>query len=155
MGFANKTTYSSSYFNSTYTLTFPFTCNFNGIPNINIFCTSFNTANIDSYNKSSSSIIQSIPVIYGSSQILYQKSYDFAFTILQDEIDYLEISIKDDLENFINFNNCHWNLCLQFTTIKDIDRLVHEKTFDRILSYSKQGRLSNESSDSNSDSGEN
>jgi hypothetical protein len=69
----------------------------------------------------------------GSSQILFRKTNDFSFKIRQDTIDFIQISLKDDLEQFINLNNVHWNLTLQFTSIRDINRFAHNTTFFDIL----------------------
>jgi hypothetical protein len=91
------------------------------------------TKNIDSYNKSISNIIQTIPVQPGSNTISYIKNADFNFIINQDVIDDIQIDIKDDLNNYLNFNNQHWNLTLYFSIIRDIDRFAHSNNFHSIL----------------------
>ena len=48
-------------------------------------------------------------------------------------IDVVAISIKDDLENYIDFNNQHWNLTLYFSITKDVERFSHEQDFRHIL----------------------
>ena len=71
----------------------PFTCNFNGKQSFNIHLTNIITKNIDSYTKSPSNIIQSIPIGPTSSSINYVKNADFNFVINQEMIDdlfYLE-----------------------------------------------------------------
>jgi hypothetical protein len=50
-------------------------------------------------------------------------------------IDDMTIDIKDDLNNYINFNNQHWNLTLYFSVIKDIDRFNYMNNFHNILNY--------------------
>jgi hypothetical protein len=134
MGFKLNTNYNSV----SRSLTMPFTCNFNGVQSINIFFENLNTKNIDSFNKSSSSIIQSIPVDSTSQQITFNKTADFFFKISQEEIDFIKIDIKDDLENNINFNNQHWNLSLYFTEIQDVDRFHYQNNFNSILNYGYQ-----------------
>jgi hypothetical protein len=131
MGFSN-TQYSSTTI-SPYKFEFPYTCNFNGINNINIHLTNLNTQNIDSFNKSTSGIIQTIPINGGSNQIIYNKSNDFNFVVNEDNIDYIHVHLLDDLENFLNFNNQHWNLTLYFTLIKDTPRFEHHNSFFNIL----------------------
>lgn len=122
---------------STYTnqLIMPYSCNFNGIQSINIVMPCINTRNIDSYNKSKSSIIQPIQVDATQPQIAYTKSDSYAFNIYQYKIDYIQIRICDDLENEINFNNQHWNLTLVFNTLIDKERFHFENTFESILKY--------------------
>ena len=120
---------------TSYAIYLPYTCNFLGIQNINIHFDSLVTSNLDSFNKSKSGIIQSIPVDANVSLITYLKSTDYSFTIKQDVIDVVAISIKDDLENYIDFNNQHWNLTLYFSITKDVDRFSHEQDFRHILQH--------------------
>jgi hypothetical protein len=47
---------------------------------------------------------------------------DFEMTIKVAIIDHLVIDIKDDLNNYIDLNNQHWNLCIQFNIYRDIDK---------------------------------
>ena len=131
MGFYGLTSVSSQ----SNSLTFPYTCNFNGLQSFNIHLTNIITKNIDSYNKSPSNIIQSIPIDTTSSSISYIKNADFNFVINQEMIDDMTIDIKDDLNNYINFNNQHWNLTLYFSIIKDIDRFKYMNNFHNILNY--------------------
>jgi hypothetical protein len=132
MGFLQNTSYNST--NATYNiLTLPFPCNFNGIQSMNINFDNVQTANIDSLSKSNSSVIQSISIDNTSQQIFFNKTNDFFFEIKQDVIDYIQISIRDDLENLINFNNQHWNLTLQFSQLKNIDRFHQMNDFNNIL----------------------
>jgi hypothetical protein len=107
-------------------------CNFNGLQSLNIHL----TKNIDSFNKSPSNIIQSIPIDVNSSSISYIKNADFNFVINQEIIDDLTIELRDDQDNLINFNNQNWNLTLYFSIIKDIDRFSHLNTFQSILNNS-------------------
>jgi hypothetical protein len=125
MGFISGKTYTST----SMTLTMPYTCNFNGIQSLNIVFENINTKNIDSYTKSNSSIIQTIPVDVFNPQITYNKSNDFNFTITQQCIDSIQIDLKDNLENFINLNNQNFNLTLYFTNIKDISRFHYMNNF--------------------------
>lgn len=125
--------FQTSATSSSLILTMPYTCNFNGLQNFNIHMTNIITKNIDSYNKSISNIIQTIPVQPGSNTISYIKNADFNFIINQDVIDDIQIDIKDDLNNYLNFNNQHWNLTLYFSIIRDIDRFAHSNNFHSIL----------------------
>jgi len=43
-------------------------------------------------------------------------------------IDSINVHVLDDQNNFINLNNQHFNLTLQFTIIKDIPRFRHNFT---------------------------
>ena len=127
MGFDTSASSSSN------SLIMPYTCNFNGLQSFNIHFPSIVTKNIDSYNKSVSSIIQSIPIACGSNTISYIKNADFNFVINQEIIDDIQIDIKDDSSNYLNFNNCHWNLTLYFSIIKDVDRFKYANNFNSII----------------------
>ena len=113
----------------------PYTCNFNGIQSINLLMNNISTKNIDSFDKTKSSIIQSIQVDATQPQITFIKSDGYAFDINQLVIDHIHIQITDDLETLINLNNQHWNLCLVFSILIDKERFHYENTFENILKY--------------------
>ena len=114
-------------------LIMPFCCNFNGIQSVNIVLPCFNTSNIDSFDKSSSSIVQPIPIDASVAQITFFKTHDYNFRIKQEVIDHLQIQISDDLGTLVDLSNQHWNLTLYFTIVLDVDRFHYENTFDNIL----------------------
>lgn len=127
MGFLKKTTYTST----NKILTLPYTCNFNGIQNINITWENLNTDNLDSFTKSQSNIIQNISVDSNKSMINFNKTNSMMIAIKTNFLDSIIINLKDDLNNSINLNNQHFNLTLQFNTIKDINRFKHN--FSKIM----------------------
>lgn len=129
LGFAQSTSYTSI----SKVLTFPYTCNFNGIQSLNIHFNNLGTRNVDSNTKSISDIIQSVPIDPGDSNIKFIQQYDFNFVVSASIIDFIEISLQDDLGNFINFNNQNWNLVLSFTTTKDLERFEYKNTFHSVL----------------------
>lgn len=110
----------------------PFTCNFNGLQSFNIHFNSIITKNINSFNDSYSSIVQSIP-IDGSAKISYIKNADFNIIVHNEMINEIQIDLRDDLNRLLNFNNQHWNLTLYFSIIQDIDRFQYLDTFNSIL----------------------
>ena len=112
---------------------FPYTCNFTGIQNINVHITNMNTDNIDSLTKSTSGIIQTVPVDSNQSQIIFSKTTDYAFTVKETVIDVLEILLTDDLGKLINWNNQHWNMTLYFSLVEDIERFKEDRSFRTIL----------------------
>jgi hypothetical protein len=92
-----------------------------------------NTQNIDSFSKSNSSIIQSVSLNSNLNHIYFSKSSDFQFIIKDDVIGFLHIQLMDDLENLINLNSKHWNMTLNFSIIKDVNRFSHLHGFNAIL----------------------
>ena len=130
MGFATGTSYSSS----SKSLVMPYCCNFNGIQSLNIRLDNLTTRNIDSFNASTGSVIQSIPVDPNSPTIQFIRQYEFEFSQFQSTIDYLDVSIQDSVENYVNFNNCHWSLVLCFSYITiDLERFQWKVGFENSL----------------------
>jgi hypothetical protein len=126
MGFDNTITSTNN------SIILPFTCNFNGLANLNISIPNLSTNNYNSFTKSTSSIIQSVPIQTGIGQIIYYKTNNYSFDITQDGIDYLQIDIQDDLGNYINFNSKNWNLTLCFENLTEVDKyeLKHNDFFN-------------------------
>jgi hypothetical protein len=129
MGFVQESIYTSI----NKSIIFPFTCNFNGLQSINIEVQNFNTSNIDSITKSNSSVIQSIPIDNTLQQIIFAKTNSFQFIINQDVISFLQIELRDDVQNLVNLNNQHWNLTLCFTELQNINRFAYMKDFNYIM----------------------
>ena len=48
-------------------------------------------------------------------------------------ISVLSINIVDDLLRPVNLNNKHFNICLEFTELTNIDRFYYKTTFQNIL----------------------
>jgi len=127
MGFSKKTYYTSS----NKSLILPYTCNFNGIQNINLSWENLNTDNLDSFTKAQSNIIQNISVDVNKSIINYIKTNSLMVPIKTNLLNSIIISLKDDLNNTLNLNNQHFNLTLQFNVIKDINRF--KQNFHHIM----------------------
>ena len=72
-------------------LRMPYTVNFNGIQSMNIIMTNLNTPNIDSHDKSKSSIIQPIPVDATMPQISFMKTHDYQFKVSENILDHMRI----------------------------------------------------------------
>ena len=137
MGFRKN----SSIFLSNYQIIMPFTCNFNGLQNLNIHLSSITTKNINSFTSSTCNIIQSIPIQCGSNQILYTKANDYNFNITTQILDSLNIQLKDDLGNLINLNNQNFNLTLVFNTLKNMDRFKNDTTLLGLVKYTNHAGI--------------
>ena len=57
------------------------------------------------------------------------KQNSFSFLVRQDVISFIQIDIRDDLENLINLNNQHWNMTLQFNDLVNMDRFSSYNDF--------------------------
>jgi hypothetical protein len=132
MGLPKNTGYGST----SKSLTLPYMCNFNGLQNIGIYMDNLGTRNIDSLSKSTGSLIQCIQVDPNATLIQFtNNSSAEKFTIYQNTIDYIEISLKDALGNYINLNNQHWNMTLCFSVVRDLERFEYMNTFHNTLKY--------------------
>jgi hypothetical protein len=107
-------------------LTFPYTCNFAGLQSFNIYLDDVNTKNIDSINLSNCSVISSIPVDCNlGGLIVFQSRGEYEFSINQGVLDYIQISLKDDLGNYLDLNNQNFNVVLQFNLYgEDVKRYI-------------------------------
>jgi len=122
----NKTVSPSTLSSSLLSLTFPYTCNFEGLQSFNIYLDDINTKNIDSLSLSNTSVISAVPVNCDiGGLIVFQSRNEYEFTINQDVIDYLQISLKDDLGNYLDLNNQNFNIVLQFNLYgEDVKRYI-------------------------------
>jgi len=146
MGFDNTKIY-NSVANS---ITFPYPTNFGGLNNLNIHFDNIKTNNIpyQVINKnlavlvnglskeyqdfSKKTIAISIPVNCNPNEVIYyQKNASFEILIKDEIIDYLRISLRDDLGNLLQLNNNNFNLTIKFTINKIIQRKT--KSFFSIL----------------------
>jgi hypothetical protein len=134
MGGDPTQSYSSSIGNI---LSLPYPCNFAGLNSFNIKCNNIRTDNLDSQDQCSTSpIIASIPVSAGANGVIYyEKRNDFEFEVKESVIDNLEITIEDDLGNFIDFNNQHWNLVIQVNYIREIEKDLRTGFHDILNNY--------------------
>jgi hypothetical protein len=105
-------------------MTMPFTCNFSGLNRFNILASNLSTRNIDSRTRSPSSIIATIPINNAqNSVILYEIKQPFEMLIKTAIIDHLVIELRDDLNNAIDLQNQHWQMCIQFNMYYDQEKL--------------------------------
>lgn len=111
--------------------TCPYCCNFNGSQNLNITIENINTNNLDSFTKTQTNIIHSIPIDLTSSTIKFIKGNDHEIPLKINYLDYIHINLIDDKNNLINLNGKHFNLTIEFSVLKCID--LFKYTFDEIV----------------------
>ena len=116
MGFQKGMSYSSDY---QFNLVLPYCCNFAGINSFNIKISNINTKNLNSYDNCQSSIFATVPITNQQGNLIYyNKLFDYDFSIGNNSIDYFQIDIQDDQNNYIDFNNQNWNMTLLFRSLK-------------------------------------
>ena len=78
--------------------------------------------NLDSYTSNTSNIIQSIPFnALPNSMIIYNNFLQKLFVTTSRNIDFIDIQILDDNNQFVNFNNISWSMSLCITSTKRIE----------------------------------
>jgi hypothetical protein len=114
MGFLQDTTYTSN----DKSFVFPFPCNFLGLNRITIKSNILRTKNIDSSVGVGNTLI-TIPVSATQNGLIIYNNYSqFKCVLLNDTIDYIDISIEDEDQNLINFNNVSLYITLQIDSIR-------------------------------------
>ena len=116
LGFVKNTSYTSTSNN----LIMPYQCNFLGVKRLKIKSNILGTSNIDSYNGGRSNILCTIPANNSSfGLIIYNNISQFRTIYPNSNLDYIDITITDELDNIINFNGIDIYLTLQIDTIRE------------------------------------
>lgn len=112
---------SQDYSSSSNTLNAPYPCNFAGITRIKIVSNELSTYAMDSVSGNFSNNLQTISVNSGSYGILlYENTHNFKAILRNKVLDFFDIALLDDNENFIDFNNIPWHMTLQLDIIRKI-----------------------------------
>lgn len=120
----NQNVYSSSK-----SLTFPYPCNLYGINRIKIKSNILATRNFDS-NSGQGNILSTIPVSSGLTGVLCYVNYsNFKNIINNKNLDYIDILVTDENDNFIDFNGIDIFLTLQLDIIRE-----YQQTKEDLLS---------------------
>lgn len=138
MGFAKGTGYNAVNISGTnkYVLKLPYTCNFAGLNSFNVHCRNINTRTVDSLTGQTGDIICTCPLNNAQNNLLfYEKKTDYEFILSNDDIEFLQISILDDIGNFIDFNNQNWNMVMQFKILYSMESNSMKDSFYEITGY--------------------
>ena len=117
IGFIDTQSYTSSgnYLTSFYSV------NFSGLTKLNIKSSTFTFKNVDSFTRGSTSTFCSIPVSANASGIIhYNNLTDYKSIFKNYELNSIDISITDDKNNYIDFNNVDWSMTLQIDITNEI-----------------------------------
>ena len=110
-----------SYTSSANHLTSLYSINFSGLTKLNIKSSTFTFKNMDSFTSGSTSTFCSIPVSSNASGIIqYNNLTDFKSIFKNYDLNSIDISITDDKNNYIDFNNVDWSMTLQIDITNEI-----------------------------------
>ena len=115
------------------TTTPPHPLNLLGPIKLKIFCDSFSVSSYDSTNYSTNNLIDTININTASYNLLSFENITGEYGLLKKkDINIIDIQIKDENDNYINFNNIDWSITLALiiyrreqTTLKQL-RLEEE-----------------------------
>ena len=115
LGMAANTSYTST----SNSLTFPFPCNFLGINRIKIKSQVFRTKNVDTNSKGACDLLTTIGVNNAiGGLVAYQNQMRLINYFENTNVDFVDISITDENDNVIDFNNIPVYITLQLDSIR-------------------------------------
>ena len=133
MGFKKQTSYTST----SNSLTFIYPCNFLGVQRLKIKSNVLKTDNLDCFSKGHSNLLCTIPVNSASyGLIVFNNLVGFKNILHNTSIDFIDITITDELDNIINFNGIDIYITLQIDTIRE--SLPDEENLITLLENSQQ-----------------
>ena len=98
-----------------------FCCNFSGLTRLLVSSSTFNLHNILCADDGMTNILAVIPINCRQSSIInYTNITGFNSVFKNHEISSIQISICDDDDNFINFNNIDWSMTLQIDILNEV-----------------------------------
>ncbi len=124
---------STTYTSTSNFIIFPYPCNFLGVNRIKIKSMVLSTNNIDSGNGSSSSnLLTTIPVNNASGGLLvYQNLSNLKNIIHNTDINEIDISLTNEIDQILDFNNCPIYVTIQIDTIRT--HIVNNETLLELL----------------------
>jgi len=109
------------------TITFPRLFNLLGIKKIKIYSSYLATDSYDSVNKATSNLLATISVYQpGFSMVTYQNLDGLYGHLRTRYLSTIDIQLKDELGNFINFNGINYTLTINLIIYRRIDTLLNE-----------------------------
>jgi hypothetical protein len=110
-----------SYTSSANHLTSFYSINFSGLTKLNIKSSTFTFKNMDSFTSGATSTFCSIPVSANASGIIhYNNLTDYKSIFKNYDLNSIDISITDEKNNYIDFNNVDWSMTLQIDITNEI-----------------------------------
>ena len=113
----------STYISTALSLTAPFPVSLLTIKKLKVCSSMLSTQSLDSNNLGTINLLNTIPVNAPAYSIITYENKQAYGPILRNKIiDYIDIQILDDNNNFINFNNVDWTITLSMTIFRKRDK---------------------------------
>ena len=111
--------------------------NFLGITRIKLLSDTLVSRNIDSNNMTTTTVIDTLGASAGDFGLTVYNSLGRETLLLAKRIQEIDIQIKDQFNNFIDFNFTNWNISL----ILNIHRQSGNNTGDGVINYQKLQKI--------------
>jgi len=109
------------------TITFPNLFNLIGIKNLKIYSSKLSLDSYDSINTSTTSLLSTISVTVPNFNLIIYSNLDGLYSHCRSKyISTIDIEIKDDLGNYVNFNRVAWNITLNLILYRKIDNIIEQ-----------------------------
>ena len=107
------------------TITFPNLFNLIGIKNLKVSSSKISLDSYDSKNTSTTNLLSTISVSVPNFNLIIYSNLDSLYSHCRSNyISTIDIQIKDDLDNFVNFNRVAWNITLNLILYRRIDKII-------------------------------
>lgn len=127
----------SPTFSKTVSNSFDSLANFLGVTRIKLLSDTLVSRNIDSNNMTTTTVIDTLGASAGDFGLTVYNSLGRETLLLAKRIQEIDIQIKDQFNNFIDFNFTNWNI----TLILNIHRQSGNNTGDGVINYQKLQKI--------------
>lgn len=122
-GFVENTTYTITG----NTITYPLLLNLINPKRLKIYSTNLAIDSYDSIGLSTNNLIETLSVNVGSFGLILYTNIDGAYGHLRTSyLSTIDIQIRDELNNFVNFNNVDWTMTIILIVYKKLDTKITE-----------------------------
>jgi hypothetical protein len=120
------------------TITFPNLFNLLGQKKLKIYSSNLAIDSLDSVGNSTNNLIETISVNQPGFGMIIYNNIDSTYGHLKTSyLSTIDIQIRDELNNFINFNNINWTMTIVLIVFKELK--VKQTTIDGITNEIQQG----------------
>jgi hypothetical protein len=121
LGFNDNTTYNIVG----NTITFPNLFNLIGIKNLKISSSKISLDSYDSKNTSTTNLLATISVNVPNFNLIIYSNLDSLYSHCRSKyISTIDIQIKDDNDNYVNFNGVAWNITINLILYRQINKII-------------------------------
>ena len=121
LGFEPNTTYNIV----ANTITFPNLFNLIGIKNLKVSSSKISLDSFDSKNVATTNLLATISVNVPNFNLIIYSNLDSLYSHCRSKyISTIDIQIKDDNDNFVNFNGVAWNITINLILYRQINKII-------------------------------